>query len=259
MGNKCLIKQEIREHEEAFQNIFCTTFDFSKAFKKNEDDLITLMYDHHQFVTKKEDIIVDDIYEAIKYQKEHNCNYLKIDSRFALSKELVTAFKLEESITLTMVNLKSNDELAKHFTINPDVVIKDVQVAPIEEDLLAIYLKNYEEDCGKEFIKQVTNTFCLKAKKDKRLHYLGAYLNDEICGYCYYFDDGHYKVLDGLTVNKESRHQYVASSLISYIINASDSIMYLHADKNDTPQAMYRKMGFEDIDILYEYMCTNLE
>ena len=134
----------------------------------------------------------------------------------------------------------------------------DIQFDSIEDDILNIYLKNYQEDYGETFIKQFVSTFCQKAKNDHRLHYLGAYLNNEICGYCYYFDDGNYKVIDGLTVNQEVRHQYIASSLISYIIKTSNSIIYLHADDDDTPKIMYEKMGFKPIDVLYEYSCTKI-
>lgn len=258
MRDKNLIREEIRKHENDFQKVFCTSVHFSDKFMKNEDDLITLMWDHHQFIAETQDICESDIQEAVQYQKEHGCNFLKIDSRFPLSKHLIETFKLDESVTITMVNLHSKDSLAAHFRVNPAVVIKDVQVDQIEQDLLAIDLKNHRDDCGEEFVRQFVSAFSLKSREDKRLHYLGAYLNDKICGYCYYFDDGNYKVLDGLTVNEESRHQYVASSLISYIIAASDSVMYLHADRDDTPKEMYRKMGFEDIDLLYEYVCTEL-
>lgn len=253
-----LIRDEIRAHEDCFQQVFCTPFDFSEVFNKNEDDLIMLMYCHHQFITKKDAINESDIKDAIAYQKEHDCNFLEIDSRFPLSKSLAEAFKLEESVTLTMVNTHPKESLSVHFHVNPKVVIKDVQMDDIEKDILAIYLKNYQDDYGEAFIKQFVSAFSMKAREDKRLHYLGAYLQGEICGYCYYFDDGKYKVLDGLTVNEESRHQYVASSLISHIISASDSMMYLHADKDDTPQEMYRKMGFEEVDVLYEYLRMEL-
>ena len=30
--------------------------------------------------------------------------------------------------------------------------------------------------------------------------------------------------------------------------------MFLHADADDTPKEMYRKMGFESVDELYEYL-----
>lgn len=258
MKNRNEIKEEIRAHEDAFQKVFCSSFDFSDVFSKNEDDLITLMYDHHQFVVKKQEIEERDIQEAMDYQRQEGCNYLQIDSRYPFSKILIEKFKLDESMTITMVNTHSNDDLANYFHVNPNVVIKDIQFEDIEKDLLDIDLKNYQEDYGEAFIKQFVSAFCLKAKEDNRLHYLGAYLNGEICGYCYYFDDGNYKVLDNLTVNEESRHQYVASSLISYIIATSDSTTYLHVDQNDTPKEMYQKMGFEKIDVLYEYLCMEL-
>lgn len=258
MKDNNLIKEEIRKHENHFQNIFCTSFVFSDVFMKHEDDSIPLMYDHHQFITRTQNISENDIKEAIQYQKTHGCNYLQIDSRFPLSKELIETFRLDESVTITMVNLHSNDLLSAHFHVNPEVVIRDVQTDRIEQDLLAIYLKNHQEDYGEEFIQQFVSAFSLKAREDKHLHYLGAYLNDEICGYCYYFDDGTYKVLDNLTVNEEIRHQYVASTLISYVISASNSTMYLHADDDDTPKHMYENMGFVEIDRIYEYLSMDL-
>lgn len=254
MKDLLIIKKEIREHEDTFQKIFCHSFDFSNVFIKNEDNDIPLMYDHHQFITKCNNIQINDIKKAIEYQKQHNCSFIKIDSRFPLNDDLVTTFNLEKSTTLTMVNFSNNN----HFKTNPNVIIKDIQFDSIEDDILNIYLKNYQEDYGETFIKQFVSTFCKKAKNDHRLHYLGAYLNNEICGYCYYFDDGNYKVIDGLTVNQEVRHQYIASSLISYIIKTSNSIIYLHADDDDTPKIMYEKMGFKPIDVLYEYSCTKI-
>lgn len=258
MKDRTMIKEEIRAHELLFQHIFCSWFQFSDAFIKEEDALIPLMYDHHRFITKKQDICIRDITKAIAYQKEQGCHYLKIDSRFPLAKEVIETFSFSESKTITMVNLDAQKSLSNDIETNDQVVIKDIQIDPIEADLLAIEMKNYMADYGETFIRQFVSAFSNKAREDHRLHYLGAYLKGEICGYCYYFDDGSYKVLDGLTVNEESRHHYVASSLISHVLQASDSILCLHADQEDTPIEMYRKMGFEDIDITYEYLCTKL-
>lgn len=255
MNSYNLIKKEIRIHEEKFQKVFCSSFPFSSSFVKNEDDIMTLMYDHHQFIAIKEHITQNDIQEAIIYQKEQSKHYIKIDSRFPLSKEFIKTFDLEESITLTMIHTHPQDS---NIHINPQVTIKDVKTDDIEKDILEIYLKNYLEEAGEKFINQYVSCFLSKAKQDARLHYLGAYINNKICGFCYYFDDGHYKVIDDLTVDKDYRHQYVASSLISYVMNISDSKLYLHADQNDTPKEMYQKMGFQAIDTLYEYICTKL-
>lgn len=42
----------------------------------------------------------------------------------------------------------------------------------------------------------------------------------------------------------------------TYIADNFDGIMYLHADEDDTPKDMYAKMGFEIIDVLYEYSAS---
>ena len=34
-------------------------------------------------------------------------------------------------------------------------------------------------------------------------------------------------------------------------------ILYLHADSEDTPKELYAKMGFQAVDKLYEYLCTD--
>lgn len=36
-----------------------------------------------------------------------------------------------------------------------------------------------------------------------------------------------------------------------------DTRLFLHADDDDTPKEMYLKMGFEIVDRLYEYSCTD--
>ena len=43
----------------------------------------------------------------------------------------------------------------------------------------------------------------------------------------------------------------------TYIADNFDGIMYLHADEDDTPKDMYAKMGFQAVDKLYEYLCTD--
>lgn len=256
MKNKHL-KETIQQHEESFQKIFCSTSDFSDTFKKNKNDEIPLMHDHHQFITKKQELSESDIIDAREYQKTHGYDFLKIDSRFPLSKELIEHFNLEESMTLTMVH-PNKESLLKQLHKNPKVIVKDVQNSSIEQDLLAMDLKNTPADQA-EFSKQFISAFTSKAKKDPRLHFLGAYLNDEICGYCICFDNGNLQSLDWLLVNEESRHQYVASSLMYYAADTSNSILYLHADANDTPKQMYQKLGFESIDTLYEYTLTGLK
>ena len=66
--------------------------------------------------------------------------------------------------------------------------------------------------------------------------------------------------IDGLIVDEAFRHQYVATSLIAHIADISpDSTLFLHADEMDTPKEMYLRMGFEIIDLLYEYCKTDID
>lgn len=242
------IKQEIRIHEEELQGLFAQLLPYSSTLDKWEDSIIYTMYDHNQFVVKGE-ISKEDIEEAIRYQKEHGKDFLKIDSRTPLAQDLITAFKLAEDITLTMLQKEK-----KSFKINESVVIKDVQVEDIEKDLLAVELQNYEETSGREFINLMISTYAKKARENHHFHFYGAYLNNKIEGLCYAYESNGYVVFDSLTVNEDARGQYIASTLIHHIMDTLDGKVYLHADKNDTPKEMYRKMGFEEIDELYEYV-----
>ena len=39
---------------------------------------------------------------------------------------------------------------------------------------------------------------------------------------------------------------------------AEGNTLYLHADPEDTPKDLYARMGFETVDRVYEYLCTDL-
>ncbi len=65
--------------------------------------------------------------------------------------------------------------------------------------------------------------------------------------------------IDGLIVDSKYRKKYVAISLIAHIKDSHpDTILFLHADEDDTPKEMYEKMGFKTIERLYEYLCTDI-
>ena len=65
--------------------------------------------------------------------------------------------------------------------------------------------------------------------------------------------------IDGLLVGNEYRNQYVATSLMAHIRETyPDAQLMLHAELDDSPKDMYLKMGFEIVDKLYEYSCTDI-
>ena len=77
---------------------------------------------------------------------------------------------------------------------------------------------------------------------------------------CYSFSSDGMVAIDGLIVDEDLRHQYIATSLIRHIAETNaDKVLFLHADEDDTPKDMYLKMGFEITDRLYEYSCLDLK
>ena len=66
--------------------------------------------------------------------------------------------------------------------------------------------------------------------------------------------------MDSLVVDEDYRHRYIATTLIKSIAKQAQRdgcILYLHADPEDTPKEMYARMGFETVDTVYEYLCTD--
>lgn len=66
--------------------------------------------------------------------------------------------------------------------------------------------------------------------------------------------------MDSLLIDEDFRHQYIATTLVKHIAEKAQergAVLYLHADPEDTPKDMYAKMGFQAVDKLYEYLCTD--
>ena len=85
-------------------------------------------------------------------------------------------------------------------------------------------------------------------------HYYVAYLYGKPAGACYAYAIDGYVVMDALVVREAFRKRYVATTLMKHIASQFKEEMFLHADADDTPKEMYRKMGFETVDELYEYL-----
>ena len=85
-------------------------------------------------------------------------------------------------------------------------------------------------------------------------------LGGKLVGDCYIFASDGYVCMDGLLVDEDFRHQYIAMTLMKHIAEKAQErgeILYLHADSEDTPKELYAKMGFQAVDKLYEYLCTD--
>ena len=136
-----------------------------------------------------------------------------------------------------------------HWTTNPDLVFR----APSVEELEELEVKHFGALYGEVFTrKNIRRLF-------EKLTYHGAYLDGKLIGACYCYSGDGLTCIDGLIVDNAYRRRYVATSLISHVKNmCANTVLFLHADEDDTPKEMYEKLGFETVDKRYEYLCTDL-
>lgn len=265
MKNKDIIKQEIRTVELCFKDVFSVKKEFNQHLYKWQDDILYDMYDHNQFMpicdttVQAEDrddykCTLEDFEMALEYQKQNKQNYFKFDTRKPIDREILDSlknnFKIEESATYTMYLSKKHIENCK---INKYVEIYDVKKENIMGELKEIERVNYGKIYGDDFVSRKIEYYLEKAKENKDFHYYGAFLKGKIAGACYAYVKNGYTLINALIVNENMRKQYVATTLMANIKEQFGGTMFLHADPEDTPKDMYGKMGFETIDIRYEY------
>ena len=201
--------------------------------RKTDEKFYRLFSTFHAFsehLTKREDNELRDKYDhnAFCYYSQPSAD--EVRAALAYQKErgdtflklegyepLADAFGMECEETLTMVLPPETD--IRSWKTNPDVSIK----APDADQLEQHELKYYGPLYGENFT--VRNNRNLREK----LTYLGAYLGGKLAGDCYIFEKAQER----------------------------GEILYLHADSEDTPKELYAKMGFQAVDKLYEYLCTD--
>ena len=120
--------------------------------------------------------------------------------------------------------------------------------------MLKIDIETFASDYGEDFIRRRDARYIKKAMEIPGFHYYVAYLYGKPAGACYAYAIDGYVVMDALVVREAFRKRYVATTLMKHIASQFKEEMFLHADADDTPKEMYRKMGFETVDELYEYL-----
>ena len=234
------MKDKTRHNEELFIRMFAERKPFSEHLTKWEDRLLPDKYDHNCFEycgqpTKEE------FAKAVQYQKEFGAGFIKLEGDDPLS----DSFGLEADVTLTMV-LKSSET---EWKTNPDLTFRTPPLRELEE----LEVKHYGPLYGESFTRRNVRRLYEKAT------YHGAYLDGVLTGSCYSFSANGLTCIDGLIVDESYRKRYIATSLIAHVIRSfPDTVFFLHAAEDDTPKDMYEKMGFETVDKLYEYLCTDM-
>ena len=232
-----------RTTDQAFSALFSVSRPFSEHLTKREDDQLRDKYDHNSFFYEGQPS-VEEVRQALAYQKARRDAFLKLEGYTPLEQ----SFGMEGEETLTMLLPENADPRA--WKTNPAVSIEAPDFDQLEQNELKYYGPLYGED------------FTLRNNRRLRekLTYHGAYLDGKLAGSCYTWSAGGYTCLDGLLVDSDFRHQYVASTLLKALAEQAKregKILYLHADPEDTPKDMYAKMGFQVVDRVYEYLCTD--
>lgn len=243
----------IRKAERSFKMLFSQKCAFSEHLEKWQDDDLYDMYDHNQFVPLLDDPTDKELEQAIAYQHQLGRGFLKLDTREKLDEALTERFSLEKCCTETML-LRNKQKNIEAWKCNPDVIIHDSASSDVLADLLQIDIETFASDYGEDFIRRRDARYVKKAMETPGFHYYVAYLDGKVAGSCYAYAIDGYVVMDALVVREAFRKRYVATTLMKHIASQFKEEMFLHADADDTPKEMYRKMGFETVDELYEYL-----
>ena len=243
----------IRKAERSFKMLFSQKCAFSEHLEKWQDDDLYDMYDHNQFVPLLDDPTDKELEQAIAYQHQLGRGFLKLDTREKLDEALTERFSLEKCCTETML-LRNKQKNIEAWKCNPDVIIHDSASSDVLADLLQIDIETFASDYGEDFIRRRDARYVKKAMETPGFHYYVAYLDRKVAGSCYAYAIDGYVVMDALVVREAFRKRYVATTLMKHIASQFKEEMFLHADADDTPKEMYRKMGFETVDELYEYL-----
>ena len=243
----------IRKAERSFKMLFSQKCAFSEHLEKWQDDDLYDMYDHNQFVPLLDDPTDKELEKAVAYQRQLGRGFLKLDTREKLDEALTERFSLEKCCTETML-LQNKQKNIEAWKCNPDVIIHDSASSDVLADLLQIDIETFASDYGEDFIRRRDARYVKKAMETQGFHYYVAYLDRKPAGSCYSCAIDGYVVMDALVVREAFRKRYVATTLMKHIASQFKEEMFLHADADDTPKEMYRKMGFETVDELYEYL-----
>ena len=213
---------------------------FSEHLMKWEDPLLPDKYDQNFFEYSGQPT-KEEFAKAVNYQKGIGAGFIKLEG----DDPLLDDFGLNSDVTLTMA-LRTD---GARWRTNPDLNFGKPTVDEVEE----LEVKHFGQQYGEGFARRNIR------RNYEKLTYQGAYLDGKLVGACYCFSSEGSTCIDGLIVDEGYRKRYVATSLIAHIRDSyPGTVLFLHADEDDTPREMYEKMGFETIDRLYEYLCSDL-
>lgn len=206
---------------------------------------------NRNFFTADGPLTMEDVAEALECQKKLGVHHFLLKMSQPLDEAIVERFGLEPDHSYIMA--LREQEKSREWKTNPKIVVKDCQKEDMYADILA-HSVNKAAPKWKELVCISMTKALEEAKAHPEYHWLEAYLDGKIVGDCYILCHNGCIELDDLNVDKEVRKQYIATTLMKYVAENFDGLIYVHAAINRTPKDMYAKMGFEIVDSLYEYV-----
>lgn len=247
-----LLIEKVHENEKRFVDLFSNCIDISNGennIKRYYDDSLKDMFDHN--FSTVDNIDEDTLNKLLEIKKDKEEKHIKISSDKPLDSLLEKGFKKE--VTLTMLKENYLD-----FNVPGNYLIKYKNVRENEEiinDIIATEILYYGQIYGIDFSIRRWNRYFSKIKEGNNgLNFFACFYQNNIVGYCYSYYDNDVVCVDGLLVVEEYRKQYIASNLLKYIAHFYNCPIFLHADDDDTPKEMYKKLGFIEISKSYDYL-----
>lgn len=205
--------------------------------------------DHYNsnFFTPISDLTRQDVLAAVDFQKQRGINEVMFRTNCPVDRNCMNGFEYVEYSAHVMAMLVYRGHL---WQTNDCVEIRDIQTSDISADILDVSeVPEQHRDAAYRNMKMVLDV----AKTHPEYHWLCAYKDGKRVGTAYALEHKGFVEMDDLWVNEEYRYQRIATTIMKYVADHTDGILYLHATANATPKDMYAKMGFEILETIYEY------
>ena len=189
----------------------------------------------------------DDVQAAVDANMARGLDYAMFSMSRPMDVPCLERYNFDTDISYVMAMLEDQNHAWK---VNDSIEIRDIQTSDISADILDV------SDVPEQYRASASRNMQMVldvAKSHPNYHWLCAYKDGKKVGTAYALEYNGFVEMDDLWVAEEYRHQRIATTIIKYIVEHTNGIVYLHAMENATPKDMYAKMGFEIVETIYEY------
>jgi ribosomal protein S18 acetylase RimI-like enzyme len=125
------------------------------------------------------------------------------------------------------------------------------------EPVLAEGIRGEPYGTDEETVRQlVANKRVVMSSRDTR--FFAARVDGAIASYCDLYSDGSTGQIEAVMTLEQFRNRGLARATVSRALNASreagNELTFLLADRDDWPKELYRKLGFDEIGRVYEFI-----